>query len=172
MHLCAGRCAPIFAQRCIALSAPERGVRHKMELENIIKQLQDFSDAKDELQLSMLDELIQNIKAGSLDTRIYDSFFRLFERFPESDGFGTFWSVIHFIEACDGFEPLLVESVLRKPCELNLNMINRLLNGGVSKVNNIDLLFVLQTVIKNSEASKDALYWAKDFLTYQQKKVL
>lgn len=26
MHLCAGRCAPIFAQRCIALAAPERGV--------------------------------------------------------------------------------------------------------------------------------------------------
>ena len=62
-----------------------------MELENIIKQLQDFSDAEDELQLSILDELIQNMPSGSLGSRVYEAFFRLFERFPESDGFGVFW---------------------------------------------------------------------------------
>lgn len=36
MHLCAGRCAPIFAQRCIALAAPERGVRPQMKILAII----------------------------------------------------------------------------------------------------------------------------------------
>jgi len=88
----------------------------------------------------------------------------LFERFPEQDGYGVFWGIIHVLEACEGYESELLASVQRKPCEFNVLMINRLLNAGVVEVEGRSLEGVLRSVLENAAATPQALHDAQHYL--------
>lgn len=55
--------------------------------------------------------------------------FGVFERFPEDDGAGVFWAIVHGIEALPfNYEPFLQESHSRKPSEMTEVMLMRLAN--------------------------------------------
>ena len=41
----------------------------------------------------------------------YHAIFNLFERFPDDDGAGVFWSALHGMEAVGGYEDLLLLSI-------------------------------------------------------------
>lgn len=62
------------------------------------------------------------------------SLLRVFERFPRHDGHGVFWAILHAIEAVPGYEPLLVEHVMRTPTEMGVTMLQRLINAGTTHV--------------------------------------
>jgi hypothetical protein len=66
------------------------------------------------------------------------------ERFPDDDGAGVFWSIVHGLESVPGHEAALVASVRRLPTEFNTLMVQRLLNAGVRNVAGADLLLVLE----------------------------
>lgn len=56
--------------------------------------------------------------------------FGVFERFPEDDGAGVFWSIVHGVEALPyNYGPLLQASHARTPSEMSTVMIARLANS-------------------------------------------
>jgi hypothetical protein len=60
--------------------------------------------------------------------------FRVFERFPESDGTGVLWSIVHGIEALPyDYAPHLRESLARKPSLMGNLMLERLRRNSVTE---------------------------------------
>jgi hypothetical protein len=94
--------------------------------------------------------------------------FRLYERFPESDGHGVFWSILHGIEAQPGYEQSVVESVLRNPTHFPVLMVNRLINGRVADVGGVNLFGLLRTVAEDERASPEIREDAAGYLAYQR----
>ena len=127
-----------------------------------------FANATDEAQLRELEENLSKFVPACCGEAEFRSLLGVFERFPDEDGFEVFWSIVHLIEACNGYELFLVQSVLRKPSEFNVVMINRLINGGVTSVEGQSLFAVLASVGSNKVASPRATELAKHLLEYQR----
>lgn len=53
----------------------------------------------------------------------------VFEKYPDEDGCGVFWSIIHGLETIDGYEPLLQQSYKQHPCEMKKVMLIRIENA-------------------------------------------
>jgi hypothetical protein len=94
--------------------------------------------------------------------------FRLYERFPSSDGEGVFWTILHRIEALPGYARLVVASVRRKPAFMPVLLINRLLNGGISSVDGVDLPGLLGAVAADERCPATVREAAKGYLEYQR----
>jgi hypothetical protein len=122
----------------------------------LVKTLSEFTNPQDEKQLQVLDQAIQAINPEFCCDAEFNALLDIFERFPEPDGLGVFWGVVHALEACNGYEPSLMASVNRKPCEFNVLMINRLLNAGVTEIDGQSLIEVLQKVPSNPTATVKA----------------
>ena len=54
----------------------------------------------------------------------------VFERFPDEDGAGVLWSIVHGLESVPGYEPALLESAELRPTPFKLMMIDRLRRAG------------------------------------------
>lgn len=100
----------------------------------IITKLDTIKSVEDEGELALLDQAIEALFSTQSPERAIDALFRIYERFPESDGYGVFWSILHALEAMPGYEQRLIESVRRQPMEFNLNMVNRLLNANITHI--------------------------------------
>jgi hypothetical protein len=143
-----------------------------MKLENTLVQLDGFNSDEDESQLNNLDRLIEELSSQSvISPQVFESLFKIFERFPDSDGYGLFWGILHFIESRQGYESLLIESVLHKPSQFNLLMINRLINGGLFQIGNYQLLTLLELAINHPDATENSKKDAKNFIEYQKNKL-
>ena len=129
-----------------------------------------FDSPEDEAQLRRLDEVIDELSALEPSQRDFEELLAVFERFPEDDGFGVFWSIIHCLEHFQGYEPALLESVRRSPGEFNLLMINRMLNGGVAYIGSQSLIELLQIVAASESASEQARQTALGYISYQRGK--
>lgn len=130
-----------------------------------------FDSPEDEAQLQRLDELIQGFSDVQPTRQDFEELLSVFERFPDHDGFGVFWSIVHCMEHFQGYEPALLESVRRTPGEFNLMMINRMLNTGITAVGNNSLLELLQTVAASAKASEQARETANNFIAHQNAKL-
>jgi hypothetical protein len=75
-----------------------------------------------------------------------DVWFRLFERFPEFDGYGVFWTILHGIEAQPGSDEAVVASVRRHPTRLPVSMVGWMLNAGITSAGGTDLRGLLREV--------------------------
>lgn len=131
--------------------------------------LKSFTSPHDEAQLRQLDETVSSLRRENCGPDEFRELLGVFERFPEDDGYGIFWSIVHFLETCSGYEPLLIESVSRVPTEFNVLMVNRLINGNVLEVDGQSLLSVLASLASNPAASSSARRSAQGFLEYQAK---
>lgn len=130
----------------------------------LIESLEAFDDPQSEAQLQALDASLQAIKSNVCGVQELRALFDVFERFPEQDGFGVFWGILHTLEGLEGYEPELVASVTRLPCEFNVLMINRLLNAGISEINGNSLEGLLLAVPANARATAQALRDAQQYL--------
>lgn len=126
------------------------------------------ADDPDDLDLERLQALIDEYFALDEAPRHLDAWFRLFERFPESDGYGVFWAILHGIEAQPGSDAFVVESVRRRPTHFPLAMVNRMLNGGISSVGGVELLDLLRSVATDERWPDDVREDAGRFLDYQR----
>lgn len=83
----------------------------------------------------LVDDFFKHPQAGDF----LNVWFRLYERCEDNSN-GIFMTILHGIETyhpqCDH---LVVESVLRKPSSFPLMMLNRLINGGCTEVNGVNL---------------------------------
>jgi hypothetical protein len=111
-----------------------------------------------------LDALFAELWATDDPGRYISDLLVVLERFPEDDGAGVFWSLVHGLESLPGYEAELIRSVQRQPSEMGVTMIGRLLNGGVSQVGGVSLRELLQSVASavNAPASvrASAADWA------------
>ena len=89
-----------------------------------------------------LEHLFERAFAESDPTAYYSAIFNLFERFPDQDGSGVFWSALHGMEATGSYEKELVTFFRRHPSEMTRTMLIRLRNAGETEAAGvpIDLL--------------------------------
>lgn len=136
-------------------------------IQHIHAALARLTNPDDEAQLEQLDKAIGELRVENCGPHEFNALLNVFERFPDHDGYGIFWSIVHLLEGCTGYEPMLIESVKRKPVTFNVLMINRMLNGGVNDVAGESLMALLATVASNSAAPDAIRGEAQHFLGYQ-----
>jgi hypothetical protein len=130
--------------------------------------IEHFTDPLDEEQLKHLEEAIAVIPPKDCGEKEFQALFQIFERFPDNDGYGVFWSIVHYLEACDSYESALIQSVERLPVEFNLLMLNRLMNAGVYEVNGRSILSLLEAVSSNPGLPSGIRNTAYEFIDYQR----
>jgi hypothetical protein len=86
-----------------------------------------------------LDALFERAFLGRDPSSYYHAFFNLFERFPEEDGAGVFWSALHGMETAGGYEELLLQSFRRRPSLMTTTMLRRIKKSGQSHIGQIEI---------------------------------
>jgi hypothetical protein len=71
--------------------------------------------------------------------KYYHAIFNLFERYPDNDGAGVFWSALHGMEAVGGYEELLLQYFRRHPSLMTRTMLRRIMNSGQSHIGRVAL---------------------------------
>lgn len=94
--------------------------------------------------------------------------FRLFERFPERDAYGLFWSIVHRLEARPEYESELVASLRRRPTRITVSMVNRALNAGRLSIEGKSLLPLLEAFAVDAACLPSIREQAEHFVSYQR----
>ncbi|WP_129139595.1 hypothetical protein [Modicisalibacter coralii] len=84
-----------------------------------------------------LEELLQRALLAADMQVYYPAIFRLFERYPDEDGAGVFWTALHGMEDAGGYEKDLLESFQRSPSEMTETILLRLRNSGSEYVSDV-----------------------------------
>src|SRR5436853_1628279 len=134
----------------------------------IIANLDSISSVEDEKELQRLEGSLKQLFESDQPEIGIDALFRLYERFPTGTAFGLFWTVLSGLEKISGYEQHLVESLKRQPSEFSLLMVNRLLNSGITKVGDTNLLSLLERVASDENQHTEIREDAKGYLKRQQ----
>jgi hypothetical protein len=110
-----------------------------------------------------LDELSGELWEAELYPDAVEELLAVFECFPEEDGAGVFWTILHGLESVGGYEPALVRSVKRQPSEFGVLMVGRLLNGGQTEVGSVSLVGLLESVAARPNVAESIRQLAQDF---------
>ena len=100
-----------------------------------------------------LEPLLEQIFRREISPAEMVAMLRVFERFPEEDGTGVFWSIVHGLETLSGYEPFLVASVQRVPSDFAVIMLGRILNSGQREIGDIFIPALLGVVQASPQAS-------------------
>ncbi|MBC8103205.1 MAG: hypothetical protein H7Z41_11515 [Cytophagales bacterium] len=119
---------------------------------------------------SDLDDLLNRLwEAGPPEgAMVAETLLRVFERFPEDDGNGVFWSILHGLESLPEYEPALVASVRRQPVEFTVLMVNRILNVGQVRIGEVDGRALLAEVLVHRLTPAQTRQAAQDYLRRHQ----
>jgi len=120
-------------------------------IEAVLNDIDEFTPINDEWE--DLDELIDEACSLS-DHRVIKCLLRVLERNPEHDGNGVFWSIVHSLEGIGNYEKELELSVLNKPHEMSVLMLNRMLNGGIYKIDGRSIIDILEEISVNNSFAK------------------
>ena len=131
-------------------------------------QLLEFTAPEDPSQLKTLEDCLAKIFTAPLSQEDKAALLEVFERYPEDDGFGVFWSIVHGLEHVNTYETELVASVRRCPNLFNTLMLNRMLNAGITTAagESIDKLF--REVLAHHSASASVAKQVQGFLTRRE----
>ena len=122
--------------------------------QEIIRDLNDFTP--DNGNWGGLDSLLDELwKTGNQEKEI-EHLFNLFERFPEDDGAGVLWSVLHGIESFKDYEQKLLNSLNRQPSHLGVVMVKRILNSGAKVIAGTDLDKIVAD-LENNKLTPDSV---------------
>lgn len=100
-----------------------------------------------------LEKLLTEAFEHSESPAAFSSLLDVFRRFPDDDGAGVFWTIVHGLEAQGGYEVQLVDAVRRQPTQMSVMMVNRMLNGGVRQIGDVSLLSLLHAVAGDKNVS-------------------
>lgn len=175
-----GRCAPCGNGTLSQRDAPtaddvrpraEKPRRAKAPLftdtQSLIDAVQSISDPEDECDLDTLQTALDSLPTLPHPERVIPALFGIFERFPWSNGFESFWGVLHALESMPDYASLLVASVRRSPGEHNLLMLSRMLNAGIPTASGVDILSLLREIAEASQYSDQARTEARGILDRQ-----
>ena len=138
--------------------------------QDTISTLDGVKSVEDEAELAKLDGAVNSLFASDCPALGIGTLLRIFERFPTSDGYGIFWSIVHGLESLSDYEVALIESVRRQLCEFSLLMVNRILNVGRTHVNGTDLFALLEEVASNPDYSEDIRIETQNFAEWQRRR--
>jgi hypothetical protein len=139
-------------------------------VEQLVSAIDTLSSVTTPESLTRLQELSDRYFAAPEAAEHLAVWFRLYERFPEDDGYGLFWSILHGIETLPRWERLAVESVRRRPSHFPLLMVIRLLNSGVKESGGQDLMQLLRQVAADERCLPSIRLDARGYLDYQQRR--
>jgi hypothetical protein len=137
-------------------------------LDNIILTLDTIGSVEDEFELKKLQGALDELFASGQAELGVDALLRIFERFPDKDCYGVFWSILHGLESLPGYEVRLVESIRRQPSEFSLLMINRILNGGQTRAGEVDLMGLLEEIAADPKYSTSVREEAREYIEWQR----
>ncbi len=169
----AGRCAPCAKGTRAPLDAAkqerlveearraEEALRREKavlftDVDSLIRAVQSLTDLDDEADLVVLETVLASLPKVPHPERTIPALFGLFERFPWTDGHGTFWGVLHELERMAGYEAGLVASVRRSPGEFNLLMLGRMLNAGSESAAGVNVRALLREIASAAEHGDQA----------------
>ncbi|HVK52487.1 MAG TPA: hypothetical protein VM469_12220 [Pseudoxanthomonas sp.] len=92
----------------------------------ILRDIRQFSPSQGDWR--PLDTLLDELwTVGPPELEAISILFNVFERFPDDDGAGVLWSIVHGVESlAHDYEPLLVASNRRAPSHMAAVMLARL----------------------------------------------
>lgn len=94
-------------------------------IDDILRDIQAFRPA-DGVWVP-LDDLLTELWEAGVPKRALPVLFGVFERFPDDDGAGVLWSIVHGVEGLDlDYGPLLRDSLARQPSHMGEVMLQRL----------------------------------------------
>lgn len=134
---------------------------------DLVTGLEAISDVNDELQLKRLAQLVDGFFAHPRANWHLHVWFRFFERFPEHDGLGVFWSILHALETQTNCDVAVLRSVERKPSRFPVLMVNRMLNAGIHCVAGVELIALLRSVVAGTDVISSVKADAQTFLQHQ-----
>ncbi len=111
-----------------------------------------------------LDELLIELQETNQIERGIENLFKVFERFPDEDGSGVFWTILHSIESTKNYELELLKSIERHPTEMTINMIQRITNTGIRKINDIKVSDILLDVLNHKNSNSDVIEDVKELI--------
>jgi len=115
-----------------------------------------------------LERLLECLWATGEPEKGMDALFGVFERFPEHDGYGVFWSILHGLEDLPDYELALIDSLRRQPMEFNVRMVNRILNTGQNNVGGMNGLMLLNEVLIHPKSTGQARQNAEEYIKRHQ----
>jgi hypothetical protein len=91
----------------------------------VLKDIDEFAPADGNWR--RLDDLLDELWSEGVTQGQLPILFRVFERFPEEDGAGVLWSIVHGVESLAfDYEPFLRQSMARQPSHMGRIMLERL----------------------------------------------
>jgi len=117
--------------------------------------------------LERLEELAEELRECEDAQLAVEPVLRFIEAHPDED-LGAPGPLVHFVEEFykNGYEPLLLESVARKPTTLNVWMLNRLINGSKGAEKEM-YVTVLKAIAGDEHAAPDVQALAREFLSHE-----
>lgn len=101
-----------------------------------------------------LDSLMAELWQAGHPEQAIPELLSVFERYPEEEGFGVVWGVLHGLEALPNYETELLRSLSRQPSEFGVRMVGRLLNAGTTEVGGISLLKTLRELAATASSPR------------------
>ena len=135
-----------------------------MSISTLVLAAEELSDPESPEQLARLDAALCDARSNECDRACAEALMKVFERFPEADGFGVFWSVLHFLEAGTAYKAVLVESVRRAPSEFGLALVTRMINSGLRSVGTVELMPVVRWLATGESVNETVRQSALNFL--------
>jgi hypothetical protein len=111
-----------------------------------------------------LDVLIGELFRQPITSECIAAALRVFERFPTEHGGGVLWSIVHGLESHPDYESHLVASVRRRPSELGVIMLHRILKIGQKDAGGVSIHSILSTVAASSEVEPSTWRYAEKFM--------
>ena len=99
----------------------------KRTIDEILYDIETFSPAEGDWR--PLDCLFTELWQYNLPTSVIPVLFRVFERFPDEDGGGVLWSIVHGIESRNDYEDALRQSLSRQQSHMGRIMFDRLMKS-------------------------------------------
>ncbi len=134
----------------------------------LLQRLNAITSVREVGQLQELEAAARSIDSAALTESECEAIYRLFERFPDDDAFGGFFSLLHKLEAHNGYERELLISVKRQATEFNIEMVARIIRGGTNVVNGTDLLSLLKHVAQSGTTLPNSRKYAAETLSQFQ----
>lgn len=132
------------------------------ELENIRFEDQD-------IDMEQLYCFVDRLEQEPNKRNAIPAIFKFFEAHFDKD-LGSPGPLVHFLEEEDDYFTELQDSIARKPTEITVWMINRILNSEEQK-NKKKWLSMLSAVVSHPHANKETIDSAQEFIDYQKEKI-
>ena len=116
---------------------------------DIVRDINQF--VPDDGNWSELDKLLSELWRTGDQENFTTDLLKIFERFPEEDGNGVFWSIVHGLESFRSYEQDLIDSLNRQPSEMALLLLRRIKNSGAATIAGMEINRIVRDLLLNGQ---------------------